>query len=177
MRRVPRSDSSIEGALAKLVRSKAHESSIKSIAVSITMWRRRLDMSKLWIPLVAFALATEVVAARPVETVTPAFAHAIGNIPGKSLVAVTVAYPPNGASPAHSHAPSAFIFAYVLDGEIRSSVNGSPVRIYRKGESWYEPPGAHHGVSENASRTKPAHLLAVFVVDSKDHKLVVPDAR
>ncbi|WP_446741249.1 cupin domain-containing protein [Sphingomonas sp. H160509] len=55
------------------------------------------------------------------------------------------------------------MFAYVLEGAVRSSVNGSPVRIYRAGESWSEPPGAHHSVSANVSATKHAKLLAVFV--------------
>jgi quercetin dioxygenase-like cupin family protein len=134
-------------------------------------------MRKLFILLAGLGFSAHAAAVRPVETVTPAFAHAIENIPGKSLIAVTVTYPPNGASPAHTHARSAFIYAYVLDGEIKSSVNGAPVKIYRKGDSWYEPPGAHHNVSENASRTKPARLLAMFVVDTNDKKLVVPDHR
>ena len=116
-------------------------------------------------------------AAAPVEAVTPMFSHDIPNVPGKSLIAAVVTYPPGGASPAHTHAPSAFIYAYVLSGEIRSQVDGSPVRIYRPGESWYEAPGAHHTVSENASRTKPAKLLAVFVVNSGDEPLVVPDRK
>jgi hypothetical protein len=47
--------------------------------------------------------------------------------------------------------------------------------IYRLGESWYETPGAHHAVSRNASATKPAKLLAVFVVDTDDKVLTTPD--
>jgi len=31
------------------------------------------------------------------ETITPAFREAIPNIPGKSLVAIVVSYPPGGA--------------------------------------------------------------------------------
>ena len=116
-------------------------------------------------------------AAAPAETVTPTFSQAIPNVPGKSLTAALVTYPPGGASPAHTHAPSAFIYAYVLSGEIRSQVEGAPIRIYRPGESWYEPPGAHHTVSENASRTKPAKLLAIFVVNSGDEPLVIPDGK
>lgn len=111
----------------------------------------------------------------PLEKVTPAFNQPIPNIPGKSMIAAVVDYPPGGASPAHRHAPSAFIFAYVISGRMRSSVNGSPVRVYGPGESWSEPPGAHHSVSENASATKPARLLAVFVLDSADRELVIPD--
>jgi quercetin dioxygenase-like cupin family protein len=54
-------------------------------------------------------------------------------------------------------------------------VDSGPVRVYRTGESWFEAPGARHAVSENASRSRPAKLLAVFVVDSGDDRLVLPD--
>lgn len=125
--------------------------------------------------VLALAAMPAMAAPRPVETVAPNFAQAIPNIPGKSLVAVVVTYPPGGASLAHRHASSAFIYAYVLEGEIRSSVDDGPVHVYRTGESWYEAPGAHHVISENASNIRPARLLAVFVVDSADKKLTMPD--
>ena len=68
-------------------------------------------------------------AAIAIATATPAAAHGPAkrsrrtsagdpNIPGKSLIAVVVDYAPGGASPSHTHAKSAFIFAYVLSGEI-----------------------------------------------------------
>jgi quercetin dioxygenase-like cupin family protein len=41
---------------------------------------------------------------------------------------------------------------------------GEPSRVLRAGESFYEPPGGLHTVSENASETEPASLLAVFVL-------------
>ena len=63
------------------------------------------------------------------ETVTTNFEHAIPNIPGKSLVALVVDYAPDGASPPHIHAGSAFIFGYVLSGEIESQVNDGPRRV------------------------------------------------
>jgi quercetin dioxygenase-like cupin family protein len=94
--------------------------------------------------------------------------------PGKSLVVQFVDYAPGGASPSHSHAKSAFVFAYVLSGEIESQVNEEPKRVYRAGESWYETPGSIHRVSRNASNTEPAKLLAVFVVDTEDKKLTTP---
>jgi quercetin dioxygenase-like cupin family protein len=123
----------------------------------------------------AIAIALTPAAARePGETVTPHFERAIPNIPGKSLVTLVVDYAPGGASPSHTHARSAFIFAYVLSGEIESKVNDGPARIYRAGESWYEDPGARHSISRNASTTAPAKLLAVFVVDSDDRALVTP---
>ena len=108
------------------------------------------------------------------ETVTPKFDQAIPNIPGKSLVIVEVDYAPGAASPPHRHAKSAFIYAYVISGEIESKVNNGKSRIYKAGESWSEPPGANHPISRNASKTKPAKLLAVFVVDSDDKPLTIP---
>jgi quercetin dioxygenase-like cupin family protein len=53
-------------------------------------------------------------------------------------------------------------------------VNDEPTRVYRAGESWYETPGSIHRVSRNASKTEPAKLLAVFVVDTEDKKLTTP---
>lgn len=91
------------------------------------------------------------------------------------MVAVVVNYPPGGKSPAHHHAASAFIYAYVLSGAIRSKVDDDPEKVYRAGEGFYEMPGSHHRVSENASETEPASLLAVFIVDAKDGLLTTPD--
>ncbi|HEX2825989.1 MAG TPA: cupin domain-containing protein [Burkholderiales bacterium] len=107
-------------------------------------------------------------------SVTPNFSHVIPNIPGKSLTAVVVDYAPGGASAPHEHAKSAFIYAYVVSGAIESQVNDGPKRVYRAGESFFEEPGALHRVSRNASKTKPAKLLAVFVVDTGDKALTVP---
>ncbi|OBK13618.1 cupin domain-containing protein [Mycobacterium asiaticum] len=97
------------------------------------------------------------------------------NIPGKSLEAVTVNYPPGAKSGPHHHARSAFIMAYVISGAIRSQVEGEPARVYHPGETWSEAPGAHHTVSENASATEPAELLAVFLVDTGDGPLTTDD--
>jgi quercetin dioxygenase-like cupin family protein len=111
------------------------------------------------------------------QTVTPQFNHALPNAPGKSLIAVTVDYPPGTKSGPHRHAKSAFIYGYVVSGAIRSQVDDQPAKVYRAGEAFYEMPGAHHRVSENASDSDPARLLAVFVVDSNDTPLTTPDNR
>ena len=63
------------------------------------------------------------------ETVTPVFQRAIPNVPGRSMVAVVVSYPPGARSAVHRHAPSAFIYAYVLSGAIRSQVDDGPAKI------------------------------------------------
>lgn len=108
------------------------------------------------------------------DWVAPNFEQTIPNLPGKSLVAVEVEYPPGASSVPHTHARSAFIYAYVVSGAIESKVNDGETRIYRAGQSWSEPPGARHPISRNASRTEPAKLLAVFVVDTDDRALTTP---
>jgi quercetin dioxygenase-like cupin family protein len=100
--------------------------------------------------------------------------HVLPNVPGKSIRGVLVEYAPGGTSPAHVHPKSAFIYATVLEGAIRSQVNDGPVKTYRAGESFSEFPGDRHSVSANASTTEPARLLAVFVVDTADTVLTTP---
>ena len=106
--------------------------------------------------------------------VTVVFDQELPNVPGKSMRGVLVEYEPGGSSPAHTHPSSAFIYATVLEGAIRSQVNDGPVTTYRAGESWSELPGDRHAVSENASSTEPARLLAVFVLDTEETTLVTP---
>ena len=125
--------------------------------------------------IAAIALGSAAVHAHELERVETVFERAIPNIPGKSLVTLVVTYAPGGKSASHHHAGSAFIYAYVLSGAIRSQVDDEPARVYRMGESFHELPGAHHRVSENASRHEPARLLAVFVVDSEDTSLTTAD--
>jgi len=109
------------------------------------------------------------------ETVTVAADVPIPNLPGKRLVSHIVDYPPGASSAAHHHGRSAFIYAYVLSGLIRSQVDDEPARVYRSGETWFESPGAYHRVSANASDTEPARLLAVLIVDESEDQLVIPD--
>src|SRR3954465_11172402 len=118
-----------------------------------------------------------VLAAAPKEKsakVTLVYQHELPNVPGKSVKGVLVEYGPGGYSPGHTNARSAFIYATVLEGAIRSQVNDGPVTTYKAGESFSELPGDRHAVSANASETQPARLLAVFVVDTNETELTTP---
>src|SRR5258706_179258 len=106
--------------------------------------------------------------------VTLVYQHELPNVPGKSMKGVLVEYGPGGHSPGHTHPKSAFIYATLLEGAIRSQVNDGPVTIYQAGESFSELPGDRHAVSANASQTQPAKLLAVFVVDTNETDLTIP---
>src|SRR5438105_10487663 len=122
-------------------------------------------------PLVATLGVRSGIAADENAKVTLVYEHALPNVPGKSIKGVLVEYGPGGSSPAHTHPKSAFIYATVLEGAIRSSVNDGPVVTYRAGQSFSEMPGDRHSVSENASKIEPAKLLAVFVVDTDEKEL------
>jgi quercetin dioxygenase-like cupin family protein len=129
------------------------------------------------VPLLASVIAP---AASPAiaedrEQVKVVFEHALPNVEGKRLVSVLVSYPPGAKSLPHHHAASAFIYAYVLSGAVRSQVDNDLPKVYHQGETFYEMPGSHHRISENASQTEPASLLAVFVVDARADALTTPD--
>ena len=124
---------------------------------------------------VAIALGALPAIAQDREQVRVVFEHALPNVEGKRMVAVVVSYAAGAKSLAHRHAASAFIYAYVLSGAIRSQVGNDPAKVYHAGEGFYEMPGSHHRISENASEKESASLLAVFVVDSKDDPLTTPD--
>src|SRR6476620_5682319 len=103
------------------------------------------------------------------DKVTPVRSEKLPNVPGKSVTTVLVNYAPGGKSVSHHHAGS--VMAYVLTGQIRSENSATgPAKVYKAGESFFEPSGSEHLVSENASATEPASLLAVFV-GGEAHKI------
>ena len=123
------------------------------------------DRIRLLIVGATMALVSAMACQAAEETVKPVFAYALPNVQGQTATGLLVSYPPGASSPRHHHAGS--VIAYVLSGAIRSenSATGA-VRVYKAGESFFEPPGSTHVVSENASATEPASLLAVFVADA-----------
>ena len=128
-----------------------------------------LRNSTSWIAWFAAGLSALVLHAATVDAhdaanVQQVFQQQLPNVPGNTMTALLVSYEPGGKSDAHHHAGA--VFAYVLSGAIRSQVEpGGEVKVYEAGESFYEAPGSTHLVSENASDTEPASLLAVFVAE------------
>ncbi|UWU17535.1 cupin domain-containing protein (plasmid) [Rhizobium sullae] len=125
----------------------------------------------LYAVTLAAASVTAAMANDEAANVKVVYDQPLPNVPGKSIKGVLVEYEPGGTSPAHTHPNSAFIYATVLEGAIRSQVNDGPVVTYKTGESWSEFPGDRHSVSENASTTERARLLAVFVLDANETNL------
>jgi quercetin dioxygenase-like cupin family protein len=98
-------------------------------------------------------------------------AKAMSDAPGKKGIMATVHYAPGQASIPHYHPGS--VFAYVLEGEVVSQLDGGAPVTYKAGESWYEAPRTPHNTSRNASATKPATLL-VWLLVSDGEEISVP---
>lgn len=88
-----------------------------------------------------------------------------------SVTVVEVSYGPGDVSPAHRH--PGITIVYVLEGEVRSKVGDDPEKTYRAGEVFMETPNQLHAVSANASATRPAKLLVVFLTE-KGKQLTTP---
>lgn len=98
------------------------------------------------------------------EEVHPVFQHLLPDVPGKQLTVVEVDFAPGDTARPHRHG-RAFVYAYVLAGEVESQLEGEPAQVFRAGQDWSEPPGAHHVLTRNMSATAAARLLVVFVAD------------
>ena len=105
------------------------------------------------------------------ESITVLQQQALPDAAGKNVMMITVNYTPGQSSEAHRHPGS--VFAYVLEGEVTSQVQGQAAKTYKAGEYWYEAPKVPHIVSKNASSTKPAKLL-VWLMVNEGEKLKMP---
>ncbi|MFG2357508.1 cupin domain-containing protein [Streptomyces sp. NPDC048521] len=121
----------------------------------------------------AVASPAAMASTRPTETLKPLLQQALPNVKGKTFTSLIVDFPPNARAMPHRHS-QAFVYAYVLEGTVRSRLAGKPALTYHQGDNWVEPPGAHHLLTENTSPTERARLLVVFVSNTGE-KLKVDD--
>lgn len=102
---------------------------------------------------------------RPLPSLEVVFQNKLGNAPGKTILGMTVTFPPGGSTPPHRHGGTS-VTAYVLEGTLLNKMNDDPMQVITAGGTWYEAPGCHHKISANHSETEPAKLLATFIVDT-----------
>jgi quercetin dioxygenase-like cupin family protein len=94
---------------------------------------------------------------------------------GLALQAERDDYEP-GCITTRTHPNPAGAYVYVIEGSVLFGVDGGePVRL-DAGESFYEPPGALHSVSRNASTDRPASLIAFFVLADGETATVYNEA-
>ena len=93
--------------------------------------------------------------------VTPLTTKELPDIPGREALMVTVQYAPGQSSAVHRH--NAHTFVYVLEGSVMMQVKGGAPVTLTPGQTFYEGPEDIHVVSRNASTTRPAKFLVLFV--------------
>ncbi|KAJ5152639.1 RmlC-like cupin domain-containing protein [Penicillium canariense] len=102
---------------------------------------------------------------RPMPEINIVYQYKLVNCPGKSIVCVRVEFPPNASTPPHRHG-GASASAYVFSGTLLNKMNNDPMQVFKTGGTWFEAPGCHHRISDNASKTEPATLFATLVLDT-----------
>jgi quercetin dioxygenase-like cupin family protein len=104
-------------------------------------------------------------------TVRPIMQHDLPDMPGKQISMVIVEFAPGAGNSPHSHPGSTV--AYVLEGSVVSQVDPDKPVTYHAGQTWYELPSHTHRIARNASKTRPAKILAVLISE-KGQDLVLP---
>ena len=127
-------------------------------------------MKSTTLALLLLLLMTSAVTAQQPDVVT-VISKDLTDVPGKEVLMITVEYPPGWSDPVHRHDAHAFI--YVLEGSIVMQVKGGEEVTLTPGQSFYEGPEDVHAVGRNASTTRPAKFLVVFVKD-KGSPILVP---
>src|SRR5262245_49979557 len=90
-----------------------------------------------------------------------------GKMAGVTVVEVTIG--PGQAGVPHRHPGPGFV--YVLEGEYELGIDDRPTKVFKAGETFYEPTGCLHRVSKNPSSTGKTRLIA-FVLHPRDAKEV-----
>jgi len=103
--------------------------------------------------------------------VTELMSKDLTNLPGKEALMIIVDYPPGSTDAIHRH--NAHAFVYVLEGSIVMQVRGGKEVTLTPGQTFYEGPDDVHVVGRNASKTKLAKFVVVFVKD-KGAPVLVP---
>jgi quercetin dioxygenase-like cupin family protein len=88
-----------------------------------------------------------------------------------TMVEVTLA--PGQVEAAHRHPGPAF--GYVLEGEYEWAVDDSKPRLFKAGDTFYEPTGCLHGVGRNPSKTNKARFIAVVLHPGDAKDIVMPE--
>ena len=103
----------------------------------------------------------QVACAAPHAVVTRLMQKDVAELPGRELLMVSVEYPPGSVDPVHRH--DAYALVYVLEGAIVMKLKGGKEVTLTRGQTFYEGPNDVHTVGRNASRTKPAKFVVVFL--------------
>src|SRR5262249_30220352 len=87
-----------------------------------------------------------------------------------TMVEVTLA--PGEVEAAHRHPGG-----YVLEGEYEWAIDGNKPKIFKAGDTFYEPTGCLHDVGRNPGKTNKARLIAVVLHPEDAKDIVIPEKK
>ena len=90
-----------------------------------------------------------------------------------TMVEVTLA--PGEVEAAHRHPGAAF--GYVLEGEYEWAIDGIKPKIFKAGDTFYEPTGCLHGVGRNPSKKNKARFIAIVLHPEDAKDVVIPEKK
>lgn len=89
------------------------------------------------------------------------------------VTVVEVTIEPGESGLPHRHPGPGFV--YVMEGEYELGIDDQPTKIFRAGETFYEPTGCLHRVSKNPGAKGKTRLIA-FVLHPRDAKeIAIPE--
>jgi quercetin dioxygenase-like cupin family protein len=101
----------------------------------------------------------------------PLLTQPLADLPGREVRITLLDREPGNSSPPHHH-PGHHTFGYVVEGTYELGINGQPTRILKAGDVFYEPPGAIHSMSHNASADKRLKIVVFMVADQNNPSTV-----
>jgi quercetin dioxygenase-like cupin family protein len=107
---------------------------------------------------------------------TEVLTQALADIPGREVRITALDLMPGHASPPHRH-PNHHVFGYIVDGTYEWKIDDGPVKTFKAGEVFYEPPGVLHAVSRNASPSDRAKVIVFMVADAKHPSTVAEEKK
>src|SRR5262249_58651664 len=79
-----------------------------------------------------------------------------------------------GAAP-HRHTGP--VFGYVLEGEFESALDDQPAKVFKAGETFYEPSGSVHRVSKNPAAKGKTRVVAVILHPRDAKQVTIPEPK
>jgi quercetin dioxygenase-like cupin family protein len=86
---------------------------------------------------------------------------------------VEVTLGPGQAGMPHRHPGPGIV--YVLEGQYELGIDDQPTKIFKAGETFYEPTGCLHRVSKNPSATEKTRLIAVVLHPRDAKQIAIPE--
>jgi len=86
---------------------------------------------------------------------------------------VEVSLEPGEANAPHRHPGP--VFGYVLEGEFEWAINKEPAKVFKAGDTFYEPAGCLHRVSKSAAKKGKTRVVAVIVYPRDAKGYVIPE--